>query len=138
MSVNHEDYTRVDLNEGPSNRSFGLVFAAFFLGMAFAPLLTDASPRYWGVVVSCVFLLASIFKPSTLAWPNRIWTLVGAGLHKIVTPLVLAGLFFLVITPYALVMRLFRHDILGMGQEPALESYWRKRAETTQKMKHQF
>lgn len=136
--MSHENYSRVEASAGSSNRSFGLVFTALFFSIALMPLLSGASPRYWSAALSGVLLLVSLLMPSLLFWPNRAWTLFGALLHKIVNPLVLAVLFFMVITPYAVVMRLFRKDQLGLARLPGADSYWQKRTENIQNMERQF
>ena len=137
--MSHENYYRTDATEeSSSNRSFGLVFAVLFLGVAYSPLLSGASPRYWSVAASGALFLISLLQPSLLAWPNKAWTLFGALLHKVANPLVLAALFFLVITPYALVMRMFRKDQFGLTREPSADSYWQKRTARFQNMKRQF
>lgn len=136
--MSHENFTRSETAAGSSNREFGVVIAMLFLGMAFFPLFSGAPPRYWSVVVSGVLLLISMIKPSLLSCPNRIWSIFGALLHKIANPLVLAALFFLVITPYAIIMRIFRKDQLGLTRDPVADSYWLKRTNNTQNMKRQF
>jgi hypothetical protein len=83
-------------------------------------------------------MLIAILKPSLLASPNRAWTHFGAFLHKIVNPIVLMILFFLLITPYAVVMRFFRKDPLGLARKPTADSYWQKRTIRSQNMKYQF
>jgi hypothetical protein len=136
--MNHEKFSRIDASEGSSNRSFGLVFAALFLGVAISPLLSDASPRYWSFAAAGAFLLASMLKPSILTWPNRCWILFGRVLHKIVNPVVLAILFFLIITPYAVLIRMLRNDPLGVDRDLTADSYWKNRRDKLQNMMHQF
>jgi len=136
--MSHENYSRVEKREGSSDRSFGLLFAALFLLLTFSPLLSGVSPRYWSVVVSGVLLTISMLKPSLLAWANRAWTLFGGLLHNIMNPLLLAALFFLVITPYSIVMRIFRKDQLKLERQPSADSYWQKRTQNIQDMKRQF
>lgn len=136
--MSHENYSRVEKREGSSDRSFGLLFAALFLLLTFSPLLSGASPRYWSAVVSGMLLAISMCMPSLLTLPNRGWTLFGALLHKIMNPLLLAALFFLVITPYSIVMRIFRKDQLGLERQPSADSYWQKRTQNVQDMKRQF
>ncbi|MDD2367026.1 MAG: SxtJ family membrane protein [Desulfuromonadaceae bacterium] len=136
--MSFENYSRVDIKEGSSNRSFGLVFAIFFLVNALLPLLDGSFPRYWSVAASFLLLLISLLKPSFLALPNMVWAKLGALLHRIVNPLVLAVLFYFIITPYSLFMRIFRKDQLGLRKDPPVESYWQKRTVKVQDMKHQF
>jgi hypothetical protein len=136
--MNHENYFRAEPVEGSSCRSFGLVFTALFVVLALLPLVSGASPRYWSMVAASVLLLISILAPTLLAWPNKGWTLFAALLHKVVNPIVLAVLFFLIITPYGIIMRLFRKDQLALEREPTADSYWQKRMGNLQNMKRQF
>ena len=113
--------------QSSSDRSFGFVFAAVFLIVAFYPLLHAAGIRIWAVVISGLFLLLAALVPQVLAPANRLWTKFGLLLHNIVSPLALGILFFLVVTPTGLLMRLFGKDPLRLRFDPAADSYWIKR-----------
>jgi hypothetical protein len=110
-----------------SDRSFGLVFAAVFLIVALYPLLHAAGIRLWAIAVSGVFLLLALLLPQVLAPANRLWTKFGLLLHTIVSPIALGILFFLVVTPTGLLMRLFGKDPLRLRFDPAADSYWIRR-----------
>jgi hypothetical protein len=110
-----------------SDRSFGFVFAAVFLIIGLYPLLHAAGIRIWAVVISGLFLLLAAFVPHVLAPANRLWTKFGLLLHNIVSPIALGILFFLVVTPTGLLMRLFGKDPLRLRFDPAAGSYWIKR-----------
>ncbi len=107
----------------PTNRSFGLVFCGFFALLALFPLLYGGSARLWSVVVSAAFGATALLFPSVLTPLNRLWMRFGALLHRIVSPVILALLFFVVITPFGLVMRLLRKDPLRLRFEP-VQTYW--------------
>ena len=113
--------------QSSTDRSFGFVFAAVFLIIALYPLLHAAGIRIWAVAVSGVFLLLAALVPQVLAPANRLWTKFGLLLHNIVSPIALGILFFLVVTPTGLLMRLFGKDPLRLGFDPAANSYWIKR-----------
>jgi hypothetical protein len=113
--------------QSSSDRSFGFVFAAVFLIIALYPLLHAAGIRIWAVAVSGVFLLLAALVPQVLAPANRLWTKFGMLLHHIVSPIALGILFFLVVTPTGLLMRLFGKDPLRLRFDPAADSYWIKR-----------
>jgi hypothetical protein len=136
--MGHENYYRTEITEYSSNRSFGLVFSLVFIIFAVAPLVRGASLRYWCGAVSGTILLISVFKPQLLAMPNKCWFMLGKLLHIVVNPIVLSVMFFLILTPYAVVLRIFRKDPLGLAREPNADSYWRKRGATGRNMKHQF
>ena len=107
-----------------SDRSFGLVFAGFFA------LLTLhnwwRAGRSWPLelAIAAVFLAAALLRPTLLHWPNRAWTKLGALLGAIVTPIVMALLFFLVVTPVGLLMRLAGKDTLRRHGPRQGDSYW--------------
>ena len=113
--------------QSSSDRSFGFVFAAVFLIVALYPLLHAAGIRIWAVVISGLFLLLAALVPQVPAPANRLWTKFGLLLHNIVSPLALGILFFLVVTPTGLLMRLFGKDPLRLRFDPAADSYWIKR-----------
>lgn len=125
---NHHEFRRSSEPALVSNdRSFGLVFAAFFA------LLTlhnwwrvgRAWPIYLGI--AAVFLAATLLRPNTLHWLNLAWTKFGSLLGAIVTPIVMALLFFLVVTPIGLLMRLFGKDTLQRRGPRQGDSYWIER-----------
>lgn len=107
----------------PSNRSFGLVFCGFFGLVALFPLVSGGSVRAWSLVVSALFGIAAVTAPSVLAPLNRLWMRFGALLHRIVSPIVLTFLFFVVITPWGFAMRLLGKDLLKLHFEP-VDTYW--------------
>jgi len=110
-----------------SERSFGLVFAGMFLLVALWPLVDRAAPRLWAIAVAAAFALCAWLAPRVLAPLNRLWFRVGELLHRIVSPIALGVIFFGVITPYALVMRLFGRDELLLRKGSARPSYWVRR-----------
>ena len=114
-----------------SERSFGLVFAAVFLLVAFWPLLERASPhgspRFWAVGVAALFALCAWLAPRVLAPLNLLWFRFGSLLHLIVSPVAMGVIFFGAITPYALAMRLFGRATLLLRKGSAQPSYWVRR-----------
>lgn len=113
--------------QSSSDRSFGFVFAVVFLIIALYPLLHAQGVRIWAIAVSGVFLLLAMLLPHVLAPANRLWTKFGLLLHNIVSPIALGILFFLVVTPTGLLMRLFGKDPLRLRFDAAADSYWIKR-----------
>ncbi|WP_096700129.1 SxtJ family membrane protein [Magnetospirillum sp. 15-1] len=107
-----------------SERSFGLVFAAVFAVVALLPLKDGGEPRLWAGAVAVGFLLAALVVPKALRPLNRLWFLVGMALHHVVTPLVMGLLFFLTVTPIALIMRALGKDPLRLNRDDAAASYW--------------
>ena len=113
--------------QSSSDRSFGFVFAALFLIIGLYPLLHASGIRLWAVAISGLFLLLAALRPQVLAPANRLWTKFGLLLHNIVSPIALGILFFLVVTPTGLLMRLLGKDPLRLRFDPAADSYWIKR-----------
>jgi len=122
--MSHEDLSREDEVEGSSDRAFGFVFAAVFLIVAVLPLLKSGGPRWWAFGVSAAFALVSVVKPDLLAGANRLWMKFGLLLAKVVSPIALGVLFYLVFTPIGLLMRLTGKDPLRLKFDAAAPSYW--------------
>ncbi len=121
----HEDYAR--RIEAGSDKSFGIVFAVVFAIIGVFPLWGGGSPAYWAFGISSVFLALALARPATLTPLNRLWHLLGLGLGKVVNPLVLGFLFFVTITPMALIMRMMGKDPLRLKFDSDAESYWIER-----------
>jgi hypothetical protein len=120
----HEDYTPRSSGKVPSDRSFGWVFTAFFAIVSCLPLRHRQPIRVWALALSGAILLLTLLRPSLLHPANRVWTNLGLLLARIVNPLVMAALFYLVVTPVALLMRLLSKDALRLRWEPGASSYW--------------
>jgi hypothetical protein len=123
----HEDLTREDKVEGSSDRSFGWVFTAVFVLIGAWPLLHSNAPRWWAVGIAAAFALVTLLKPTLLSGLNRLWLKFGLLLGKIVSPIALGVLFYLVFTPTGLLMRLFGKDPLRLKLDRAGDSYWIRR-----------
>lgn len=111
-----------------TDRSFGLVFAVFFLMLALWPLLHQHEMRLWALVIAAIFLLLALAIPKLLAPLNRMWTSFGMLLHRIVSPLALGILFYGVVMPTGLLMRLFGKDLLRLRLDKSANSYWIQRS----------
>ncbi len=123
----HEDYgQRNDVNVG-SERTFGIVFAVVFVLIAAFPLIGGHAPRLWALGVGVFFLIAAFAFPAALRPLNIVWYRFGMLLHKIVNPLVMGLLFFITVTPIALIMRLVGKDPLNRQFDPNVSSYWVER-----------
>ena len=120
----HESFRDRDAIKGSSNLSFGIVFAALFAIIGLFPLIGGNSVHWWSLIVAVTFLVLALAIPKLLAPLNRLWMRFGLLLHRIVNPLVMALLFFLVVTPIALLMRLFGKRPLQLDSEADAESYW--------------
>ena len=120
-----------------SNRSFGIVFFVVFLLISLYPLLNDENIRYWSLLISLVFLILGLINSNILKPLNKIWFKFGIILGKIISPLVMGVIFFFVVTPTGLLMRIFKKDILNLKFNNN-KSYWIEKKEPKSKMKNQF
>lgn len=113
---------------GPSDRSFGLTFSAIAALIGVFPLFFGGALREWALLAAALLLAVAVARPSLLALPNRWWLRLGLLLHRIVNPLILGLMFFLIITPTGLLMGLFRRHPVRARPNPAANSYWVLRA----------
>jgi hypothetical protein len=128
----HETLAREDDLLPGSERSFGLVMAAALGALALIQL-------WHGRIVAAVLLGAAagglgacaLTAPKLLRRPNAIWFRFGLLLGRIVSPVVLAALFFAVITPIGLIMRLVGQRPLALAADRRAKSYWIVRAAPT-------
>ena len=120
----HEDFSRNQRSERSSDRSFGLVFAGFFLLISVLPFLHKGQPRWWALALSVAFGVVAVLRPRILSGLNRWWTRLGLVLGKFVSPIALGIVFFVVLTPVAAIMRVRGKDPLRLRRDKAAESYW--------------
>ena len=120
-----------------SNRSFGIVFFIVFLIIATYPLLNDNSIRLWSLIVGIIFLILGIINSKVLTPFNILWIKFGFLLGKIVSPIVMGFVFFGVVTPISIIMKLLRKDLLNLKRNKK-ETYWLKKEKIKSNMKNQF
>ena len=120
-----------------SNRSFGIVFFVVFLLIAIFPLANNGDIRIWSLIISSIFLILGLLKSNILTPLNRIWFKFGIFLGKIVSPLVMGVIFFFVVTPIGLIMRVLGKDLLNLKYN-LNKSYWIEKSGPKSKMKNQF
>tara|TARA_B110000027_G_scaffold84484_1_gene89678 strand:+ start:367 stop:747 length:381 start_codon:yes stop_codon:yes gene_type:complete len=123
--------------ELPSNRNFGIVFFTVFLLISLWPLLNEGELRLWSLIIALVFFILGVFNSKILTLPNKLWMKFGLLLGSIVSPIVMGIIFFMVVTPTALILRLFGKDIL-MKKKNNDSSYWIKKNNINNSMKNQF
>ncbi len=120
-----------------SNKSFGIVFFVVFLLIAIYPLTNGEDIRIWSGIISFIFLVLGLLNSSILTPLNKIWFKFGIILGKIISPVIMAIIFFLVVTPTGLIMRILRKDILNLKYNQN-KSYWIEKEGPKSKMKNQF
>jgi hypothetical protein len=127
MAQTHEDLSRGQQVKASSNRAFGWVFVTVFLIIALSPLVHGGTPRWWSLIVSGLVAVVTMAAPALLTIPNRLWMRFGLLLHSIVSPVVLAIMFYGVFTPLGVLMRAFGKDSLRLRRSGSAQSYWIKR-----------
>ena len=125
-----------DIKAG-SNKSFGIVFFVVFLLIALYPLLSNESIRLWSLIISIIFLVLGILNSSLLSPLNKLWFKFGILLGKIISPIIMGIIFFLVVTPIGLIMKILKKDLLNLKFNKD-RSYWIEKTEPKSKMKNQF
>ena len=120
-----------------SNRSFGIVFFVVFLLIGLYPLLKNNDIRIWSLIVSSAFLLLGLKNSKILTPLNILWFKFGMMLGKYVSPIVMGLVFFLVVTPTGIIMKIFNKDLLKLKKRN-INSYWIKRDDQKSDMKNQF
>ena len=123
----HERLADNEAVKGSSDRSFGVVFTVVFAIIGLWPLLDDAGVRWWSLAIAAGFAAVSTVWPSLLGPLNRLWLKFGLLLNRIVSPLVMGLLFYLVVTPIALLMRILGKDPLRLKRDSKAHSYWIER-----------
>jgi hypothetical protein len=125
----HEDFTPRHSRTGPSERSFGLTVAAVLALVGLvkwwraAPEVAGAAGLWW-LAAAVPFLVLGLWWSAPLRPLNRAWFRLGLALHAVVSPIVMALLFFCSVTPMALLLRLLGKDVLRLQRDNAAGSYW--------------
>ena len=120
-----------------SNKNFGIDFFIVFLIIGIYPLINEEDIREWSIIISFIFLILGIINSRILTPLNKIWFKFGILLGKIITPLIMGFVFFLVVTPIGLIMRILGKDLLNLKFNKS-SSYWIKKEGPKSKMKNQF
>tara|TARA_B100001093_G_scaffold501572_1_gene553404 strand:+ start:280 stop:669 length:390 start_codon:yes stop_codon:yes gene_type:complete len=120
-----------------ANRSFGILFFIVFLIIGIYPLINDNPIRLWSLLVSTVFLILGLSNSRILTPFNIIWIKLGTYLGIIISPIVMGFIFFLVVTPISLIMKLLRKDLLKLKVDKK-KSYWLEKEKIKSSMKNQF
>ena len=121
----------------PSNRSFGFVFATVFFLIAIYPLINSGEIKNWSIIVSIIFLILGLINSRLLSPLNNLWFKFGIYLGKIISPIIMGIIFFLVVTPIGLIMKILKKDLLNLKYN-SKKTYWINKTGPKSKMKNQF
>ena len=125
------------MNKNDNNKSFGILFFIVFLLIAIWPIIASEPVRIWAIIVSLIFLLLGIINSKLLTPLKQGWIKLGEILGKVIAPIVMGFIYFLIITPIGLLMRLLGKDLLSIKFNKE-KSYWIKRSKDINTMKRQF
>ena len=120
-----------------SNRNFGIVFFIVFLIIAFWPLLNSNEINYWSLAISITFLILGLANSKILTPLNKIWFKFGILLGNVIAPIVMSIIFFLIVTPTSIIMKILGKDLLNLKKNNN-NSYWIEKSNQNSKMKNQY
>ena len=124
-------------NKKNSNRTFGILFFLVFLVIGIWPITNGEYLRWWSIIISLIFLFLGIINSKILTPFNKIWIKIGELLGRVVAPIVMAIIYFFIITPMAILLKLLRKDLLKIKFSPS-KTYWIPRDKKFGSMKRQF
>ena len=120
-----------------SNRSFGILFFIVFLGIGLWPLKNNNDPNYILLALSSIFLILGIINSKLLNPLNKVWVKFGEILGMIIAPIVMGLVYFIILTPISLLVRLSGKDLLKLKKDKS-STYWIKREKNIGNMDKQF
>ena len=126
------------MNKKSSNKSFGILFFVVFLGLGLWPLTNDNNPNIYLIIISIIFLILGLLNSKLLSPLNLLWIKFGELLGKIIAPIVMAIIYFFILTPISLIVRLFGKDLLSLKFSKQIKTYWIKRKKDLGSMNKQF
>tara|TARA_Y100001958_G_C21189253_1_gene517742 strand:- start:537 stop:929 length:393 start_codon:yes stop_codon:yes gene_type:complete len=120
-----------------SNKSFGLFFSLIFFIISIWPLINGNNIRIWPIPIAVIFLLLGVLNSKLLLPLNKSWFKFGLLLGSIVSPIIMGLIFFLIVTPTGLILKLFRKDVLNLKYNKS-KTYWLEKDKNKSTMKNQF
>jgi len=120
-----------------TNKSFGIVFFLFFLIVSLFPLFKNENIRVWSLIIAIIFLILGLLNSKLLTPLNKIWFKFGILLGNFVSPIVMSIVFFVIVTPTSIIMRVLGKNLLNL-KKGNKKTYWVERSKIQSKMKNQF
>ena len=121
----------------PTNKNFGTVFFLVFLIISLFPFLKNENIRIWSIIIALFFLILGLMNSKILTPLNKIWFKFGILLGSFVSPIVMGIVFFVIVTPTSLIMRVLGKNLLNL-KKGNKKTYWIERSKIKSKMKNQF
>ena len=126
------------MRQNNQNRSFGLLFFIVFTALALWPLIKKGEINFYLISIALIFLVLGLLNSKILSPLNKAWIKLGEILGRLIAPIVMAIVYFLILTPISLFVRLFGKDLIGMKFNNDIKSYWVKRKKHLGSMDKQF
>ena len=120
-----------------TNKSFGIVFFLFFLIVSLFPLFKNENIRVWSLIIAIIFLILGLLNSKFLTPLNKIWFKFGILLGSFVSPIIMGIVFFVIVTPTSIIMRVLGKNLLNL-KKGNKKTYWVERSKIQSKMKNQF
>ena len=128
---------KISINlKNKNNITFGILFFILFLVIGIYPLKSNGVIKVWSIFLSLVFLIITFIKPNLFTFLNKLWIKFGILLGKMMSPIVMGFVFFFVVTPIGILVRIFKKDVMGLKR--GASSYWINKEDKIQSMKKQF
>jgi hypothetical protein len=121
-----------------SNRSFGLLFFIVFIVVGLWPIIKGETANIYLILISLFFLIFGLINSKILSPFNKAWIKLGEILGLIIAPIIMALVYFIILTPISLMLRMFGKDLLGLKFMKKQDTYWIKRVKKLGTMKKQF
>jgi len=121
----------------PTNKNFGTVFFLVFLIISLFPLLKNENIRIWSIIIALIFLVLGLLNSKILTPLNKIWFRFGIILGNFVSPIIMGIVFFTIVTPTSLIMRVLGKNLLNL-KKGNKKTYWIERSKIKSKMRNQF
>ena len=119
-----------------NNITFGILLFLFSLIVGLYPLISNEPIKIWSIILCSIFLIITIIRPNLFSFLNKLWIKFGILLGKIILPIVMGIVFFFVVTPIGIVVRVLKKDVMGLKSRDT--SYWINREDKVQSMRKQF
>ena len=121
-----------------SEKSFGIVFAIVFLLIGIYPLIDGSEIRFWSLIIALIFFMLAYVAPQYLSVPNKLWFKLGFLLGAVVSPIVMALVYYSTVVPIGMFMKLLGKDLLNKKIDSSAKTYWIERDQPVGSMKNQF
>ena len=126
------------MKKNTQNRSFGILFFIVFLALSLWPLTKNGELNIYLLSIAIIFLVLGLINSKILSPLNRTWIKFGEILGRIIAPIVMAIIYFIILTPISLIVRIFGKDLISLKFKKDLNSYWIKRNKDLGTMDKQF